>query len=163
MHWFRFLEKRSNCKLSKPLNDMKNLIQEKRDSLEMFIREQMVGPNGCRGRFSLEMEGSKTFDGEIINTTPGSIYSTAVLFPRKAVGLFDDIEAPANPDAEEGEDISTNGEEEDERLRSDSNELNGALGNDVDDEDVYSLSRRFPNTSGFNFNKFAINIRNSNS
>lgn len=148
MHWFRFLEKRSNCKLSKPLNDMKNLIQEKRDSLEMFIREQMVGPNGCRGRFSLEMEGSKTFDGEIINTTPGSIYSTAVLFPRKAVGLFDDIEAPANPDAEEGEDISTNGEEEDVRLRSDSNELNGALGNDVDDEDVYSLSRRFPNTIG---------------
>ena len=127
---------------------MKSLIQEKRDSLEVFIREQMVGPNGCRGRFSLEMEGCKTFDGEIINTTPGSIYSTAVLFPRKAVGLFDDIESPANPDAEEGEDISTNSEEEDEQLRSDSNEQNGALGNDIDDEDVYSLSRRFPNTVG---------------
>lgn len=127
---------------------MKNLIQEKRDSLETFIREQMVGPNGCRGRFSLEMEENKPFEGEIINTTPGSIYSTAVLFPRKAVGLFNDEESSNNPKAEDGEEISTNGEEYDGILRSDSNDQNGAIGNDVDDEDVYSLSRRFPNTIG---------------
>ena len=27
---------------------MSSLIQQKRDSLEQFIREQMIGPNGCR-------------------------------------------------------------------------------------------------------------------
>ena len=126
---------------------MKNLIQEKRDSLETFIREQMVGPNGCRGRFSLEMEEGKPFEGEIINTTPGSIYSTAVLFPPKTVGVSDDEKFSDNPETEDSEEISTNGEE-DGQLRSDSNEQNGALGNDIDDEDIYSLSRRFPNTVG---------------
>lgn len=127
---------------------MRNLIDIKRESLESFIREQMIGPNGCRGRFSIEMEEGKPFEGEIINTTPGSIYSTAVLFPPKALGLFDEEDSSNNQKAEDEGEISTNGEEDDIQMRSDSNEQNGAVGNDVDDEDVYSLSRRFPNTIG---------------
>ena len=127
---------------------MNNLIEIKRNSLETFIREQMIGPNGCRGRFSIEMEEDKPFEGEVINTTPGSIYSTAVLFPPKAQGMFSPQESSA--DSESGDEIiSTDGQEDDgELLRSDSNEQNGDLGSDVDDEDVYSLSRRFPNTVG---------------
>ena len=127
---------------------MNNLIEIKRNSLETFIREQMIGPNGCRGRFSIEMEEDKPFEGEVINTTPGSIYSTAVLFPPKAQGMFSPQES--SDDSESGDEtISTDGQEDDgELLRSDSNEQNGDLGSDVDDEDVYSLSRRFPNTVG---------------
>ena len=128
---------------------MSNMIDIKRDSLESFIREQMIGPNGCKGRFSLEMEEGKTFEGEVINTTPGSIYSTAVLFPPKANGFFESQNPSSSDDVEEDDEISTNGQEDDgELLRSDSNEQNGDLGNEVDDEDVYSLSRRFPNTVG---------------
>ena len=127
---------------------MNNIIDIKRESLESFIREQMIGPNGCRGRFSIEMEEGQSFDGEVINTTPGSIYSTAVLFPPKAQGMFASQESSDEADIDD-ETVSTNGQEDDdELLRTDSNEQNGDLGNEVDDEDVYSLSRRFPNTVG---------------
>ena len=127
---------------------MSNLIEIKRESLESFIREQMIGPNGCRGRFSIEMEEGQSFGGEVINTTPGSIYSTAVLFPPKAQGMFASQDS-AEETVVDDETASTDGQEDDgEILRSDSNEQNGALGNEVDDEDVYSLSRRFPNTVG---------------
>ena len=127
---------------------MNNIIDIKRESLESFIREQMIGPNGCRGRFSIEMEEGQSIDGEVINTTPGSIYSTAVLFPPKAQGMFASQDSSDEADIDD-ETISTNGQEDDdELLRTDSNEQNGDLGNEVDDEDVYSLSRRFPNTVG---------------
>ncbi|MDY5577951.1 MAG: hypothetical protein SPF70_10890 [Lachnospiraceae bacterium] len=127
---------------------MNNIIDIKRESLESFIREQMIGPNGCRGRFSIEMEEGQSFDGEVINTTPGSIYSTAVLFPPKAQGMFVSQESSDEADIDD-QTVSTNGQEDDdELLRTDSNEQNGDLGNEVDDEDVYSLSRRFPNTVG---------------
>ena len=47
---------------------MPNYIEQKRASLENFIREQMVGPGGCRYHFGLDGH-----DGEVLNTTPGSI------------------------------------------------------------------------------------------
>ena len=116
---------------------MNNLIDTKRESLESFIREQMIGPNGCRGRFSIEMEEDQSFDGELINTTPGSIYSTAVLFPPKAQGMFAAQDSIDETDTDD-ETASTNGQEDDgELLRSDSNEQNGDLGSEVDDEDIY--------------------------
>ena len=62
---------------------MKKLIDIKRDSLETFIREQMIGPNGCNGKFTLNVGNESLGNDEIINTTPGSIYSSAVLFPKK--------------------------------------------------------------------------------
>ena len=130
---------------------MNSLIQQKRDSLEQFIREQMIGPNGCRGRFSYDATGEEEpFDGEIINTTPGSIYSTAILFPRKdETATSDSFETESNDSTEDGVEISTTGEEEDDEMsRTDSNEQSGDQGSDADDEDVYSLSRRFPNTVG---------------
>lgn len=125
-------------------------MQQKRDSLETFIREQMIGPNGCRGRFGFRTNEDEIFDGEIINTTPGSIYSTAILFPKKN---NDDSTAPDSlktqkNDLYNDEHISTNGEDENNESRIDSNEQIGAFGNEADDEDIYSLSRRFPNAIG---------------
>lgn len=146
---------------------MKTLFQNKRDSLETFIREQMIGPNGCKGRFGFMHEDSKTesknardvFDDkvdEIINTTPGSIYSTAILFPKKDESTQDEQTTKENGDEISVDTsiitdakVATNEEGEDDELsRSDSNEQTGDLGGDADDEDVYSLNRRFPNAIG---------------
>ena len=128
---------------------MSDLITTKRDELETFIREQMIGPNGCRGRFSLEMSNDENVDGEIVNTTPGSIYSTAILFPQKSNEEDNNVQNDDSSSKSNDEDISTDGREEDDNmLRSDINEQNGDSGNDFDDEDIYSLSRRFPNTMG---------------
>ncbi len=128
---------------------MSNLIHTKREELETFIREQMIGPNGCCGKFSIETETSNEKIGEVLNTTPGSIYSTAVLFPKKSTAPTNDSPF-LNSLPEEGENqISTNGESSDDNITpTDTNEQNGAIGNDSDEEDVYSLNRRFPNTIG---------------
>lgn len=57
-----------------------SLIETKRNELEQFIKEQMIGPGGCAGRF---WKDGLPLGEEVINTTPGSIYSTAILFPKK--------------------------------------------------------------------------------
>lgn len=123
---------------------MENLIKSKRDSLEQFIREQMIGPNGCMGKFSYNDETFDEEKEEIVNTTPGSIYSSAILFPKKGKAEGEEeTEArgvvPPNGDAQENGDGQT---------RTEKNETTGSVGSDADDEDVYSLSRRFPNTIG---------------
>ena len=125
------------------------MILTKRDSLERFIREQMEGPGACNGQFyRLDSMGANSIDEEVINTTPGSLYSTAVLFPqRKHVDI-----------SSEGGDSNTQGSDPD--LVSDSNyqesqednsseELDETVNRlDADDEDLYSLSQRFPTTIG---------------
>lgn len=55
-------------------------IQEKRDSLLRFIHEQLIGPGVCRDRFGIKDESTK---GEVINTSPGSVYCSAIIFPEK--------------------------------------------------------------------------------
>lgn len=125
------------------------MIQTKRDSLEKFIRQQMEGPGACNGRFSclVDLEGDN--EEEVINTTPGSLYSTAVLFPqRRRVENVDSSNAPspiqdADSDLESDslyqESLDDNSSEElDERVN--------RLG--TDEEDMYSLSQRFPTTIG---------------
>ena len=57
------------------------MIQTKRNSLEKFLREQMEGPGGCNGHFGYINDNDN--GEEVINTTPGSLYSTAVLFPQR--------------------------------------------------------------------------------
>ena len=122
------------------------MIQEKRDSLENFLHEQLIGPGGCNYQFKVfsenENENLKEFSvGEVINSTPGSIYSSAILFPRqddKEKGVFtgsgdegtpDDLQDDDDPDSTEDE------EAEDEK--------NLDFGEDID-----ALGRRFPNRFG---------------
>lgn len=124
---------------------MTNLIHTKREELISFIRKQMEGPGGCNGNYALASEDWNQ-EEEVINTTPGSIYSTSVLFPNKKV--VDDVTVAANKDNETFETSSTTDDIEEDFTPSDRNEANGAIGSDVDDEDIYSLNRRFPNTVG---------------
>lgn len=58
------------------------MIRTKRDSLERFIRTQMEGPGACNNRFDFIDENMNDIT-DVINTTPGSLYSTAVLFPKR--------------------------------------------------------------------------------
>ncbi|MCC8088863.1 MAG: hypothetical protein LIO79_06330 [Rikenellaceae bacterium] len=123
------------------------MIKTKRDSLEGFIREQIIGPGGCKGLYSLRVPKDQTNDdesiGEVVNTTPGSIYSSAILFPKKkeVFGLFTELET--NPTtSEESPDTSAQNEEQENEIEN-INDISQA-----EDEDINSLSRRFPSSIG---------------
>ena len=59
------------------------MIKEKRATLEQFIKEQLIGPGGCNYRYSVfhtddDVLNPECAYGEVLNTTPGSIYSSAI-------------------------------------------------------------------------------------
>ena len=124
------------------------MIRTKRDSLEKFIRQQMEGPGGCNGHFGY-INNDDNNGEEIINTTPGSLYSTAVLFPqRKAAETTssDGTTSATNTDASELESDSLYQESLDDNSSEELDEKVNRLG--ADEEDLYSLSQRFPTTIG---------------
>ena len=119
------------------------MITEKRNSLEKFLHEQLIGPGGCGKRFgvlSIE-DGAEEDVCDVLNTTPGSIYSSAILFPRRDEHLCESPQYdPTNDNT--GDENTSDGES---NVQGD--ELLG-LGNHEDDEDINSLSRRFPDRIG---------------
>lgn len=146
------------------------MIKTKRDSLEKFIRTQMEGPGACNSRFDFIDETHEIGEMEIvdvINTTPGSLYSTAVLFPKR---ISKQNNAPDENDEktrieekslvlqEEGETHETNDETDQDN---DFDEKNPAL-SQSDEDDLYSLSQRFPNTIGISccLDAHSLNINN---
>ncbi|MDE6706796.1 MAG: hypothetical protein K2K06_01995, partial [Oscillospiraceae bacterium] len=122
------------------------MIRTKRNSLETFIKEQLVGPGGCKGLYSLKTISTSKEEaenlGEVINTTPGSIYSSAILFPAKKESTA--IEATKLIKSELAFVETPNEDYEQE------NEIEEIIDNsqDNEDEDLYSLSRRFPSSMG---------------
>lgn len=124
---------------------MSNLTKTKREELIEFIRKQMEGPGGCNDNFTIKSE-DLTSEDEVINTTPGSIYSTAILFPKRKMKTEEDAILDAEDETED--DVSEDNEMGDESTSSEREDLRGSLGIDADDEDIYSLNRRFPNMVG---------------
>lgn len=128
------------------------MIPTKRDSLEKFIREQMEGPGACNGQFYLlGINGVSSAEEEVVNTTPGSLYSTAVLFPqRKRVevsSMEDDSHDVQIVDSISGAESEASYEEsQDDNASEELDDRANRLG--ADDEDLYSLSQRFPTTIG---------------
>jgi len=125
------------------------MIQEKRDSLEHFLHEQLIGPGGCNYQFKVfnekEDENLKEFSaGEVVNTTPGSIYSSAILFPQqddKEQSVYTGPEDEGTPnDPQDDEDPDSPDFTEDEEAE---DEKNIDFGEDID-----ALGRRFPNRFG---------------
>lgn len=130
---------------------MSNIIDIKRDSLEAFIREQMMGPNGCRGKFSYHTDAEDTVcQEEVVNTTPGSIYSTAILFPKQIP--VEDCQDSGEDRAKSDESFDTDEVATSEMapVEAPQQETNFELyrQEEIDDEDIYSLSRRFPHAIG---------------
>lgn len=123
------------------------MIRTKRESLELFIKEQLIGPGGCKGLYSLKSGSSVSeetdFSGEVVSTTPGSIYSSAILFPFKKEIKTGDASKQVNTDTE-SEAIETPDENYEQE-----NELEEIIDNfQNEDEDLNSLSRRFPSSMG---------------
>ena len=123
------------------------MIRTKRESLELFIKEQLIGPGGCKGLYSLKSSSSISeetdFSGEVVSTTPGSIYSSAILFPFKKEIKTGDASKQVNTDTE-SEAIETPDENYEQE-----NELEEIIDNfQNEDEDLNSLSRRFPSSMG---------------
>ena len=123
------------------------MITKKRDSLESFIKEQIIGPGGCNYQYYVKREDdSEVLEpgysyGEVLNTTPGTIYSSAILFPQKAVEdirtIIDNTQVDEENSNEEVDDIQNVLEEELSEERN------------VDhSEDIDALGRRFPNKFG---------------
>ncbi len=123
------------------------MIQTKRNSLEKFLREQMEGPGGCNDHFGYINDNG--IGEEVINTTPGSLYSTAVLFPQRKVAentSLDSATATPKTDESEVESDSIYQESLDDNSSEELDEKVNRLG--ADEEDLYSLSQRFPTTIG---------------
>jgi hypothetical protein len=63
------------------------MIEQKRKTLEIFIREQTIGPGAIGNRFTNLAEPSEpsingnNYSAELLNIVPGGIYSTGILFP----------------------------------------------------------------------------------
>lgn len=123
------------------------MIRDKRDSLERFIREQLIGPGGCGNHFGIypSTEDEEESACEVLNTTPGSIYSSAILFPRKDSEALGHDSAPADDTTDESNIGDENVSDEDSDEQGD--EVRD-LANCEDDEDINSLSRRFPDRIG---------------
>ncbi len=119
------------------------MIKNKRTSLEQFIKEQLIGPGGCKDLYSIKespCEENNEPLGEVLNTTPGSIYSSAILFPvRKENNSSQQLERRENIDVVEISDDALEQENELEEISDFS---------DDEDEDINSLNRRFPTTIG---------------
>jgi len=112
-----------------------SLIDEKRKELEKFIGEQMIGPGGCAWRFG---KNGIAAPEEILNTTPGSVYNTAILFPEKG------------KDDDRGQDQEDNNDLEDAVINLVDTENTGVDDQDKDNgnsdhDDDFSFEHRFPN------------------
>ncbi len=109
----------------------------------------MEGPGACNGHFYKVDENGVSNEEEVINTTPGSLYSTAVLFPQRKR-----VESSSREDgnmSRQGSDYDTQSdsnyqESQDDNSSEELDERVNRLG--ADDEDLYSLSQRFPTTIG---------------
>ena len=123
------------------------MIRNKRDSLETFIREQLIGPGGCGNNFGIypSHEGEEEPVCEVLSTTPGSIYSTAILFPRKDMQSLNPDETSSVGSTDEDNISDENQSSEDTDGQGDDMR---DFGNREDDEDINSLSRRFPDRIG---------------
>lgn len=111
----------------------------------------MEGPGACNNRFgyiSEDKEFSETVI-EIINTTPGSLYSTAVLFPKRRSQFFNN-----NQISDIGDEVieTTKEEEEDENENEEDTDVDRedrfTQLSQSEEDDLCSLSQRFPNTMG---------------
>lgn len=116
---------------------MNKYIDIKRNSLIKFVREQLIGPGACGEKFNYESENN----GEVIDTTPGGIYCSSILFPKKSLSAMTTVEDSDTSEATTDFD-ATEGTQNTE-------EANTAVDTDKDlEEDIRELNQRFPNSFG---------------
>jgi hypothetical protein len=132
------------------------MIKQKRDQLELFIKEQLLGPGATGFRFvdirdellltkTLHNRSPLEYDNEILNIVPGGIYSTGILFPIDESDKSDGL-TPINEKevVDRDEDMSFGGAENNEES--------------IDEDDNTKIDQMYPNTMGLTccFNKEVI-------
>ena len=120
------------------------VIKEKREELISFVKKQMQGPGALNGRFGID-DWDK---GEVLDETPGSIYSTAIMFPAKDSSAILEDDANNNNDAVENDTVDNTTNDNDTQNEEDSNTVEGS---DVNDDDSKELCQRFPQSYGISF------------
>ena len=123
-------------------------ILNKRNSLELFIREQTLGPgiNGYRyvdledetiTNKNINTEESINYSTEILDIVPAAIYSTGILFP-------DEIKADGNSSCQK-EIINNEIVSNDNGSENDSQDFSGV---DIESPDTIELNQQFPKIMG---------------
>lgn len=121
-------------------------IQEKRDSLLSFVHEQLIGPGVCRDRFGIKDE---SITGEVINTSPGSVYCSAILFPEKKDSGNAELKATDNPLTEtEVEDDSIGDDSENALSTSDQQSENNNDDDSLEENESLQINQRYPQNFG---------------
>lgn len=125
------------------------MIEQKRKALEIFIREQTIGPGAMGKRFTDLAEASSVlasedkYSTEILNIVPGAIYSTGILFP------VDDTKGGIHVNELNAGGIEPTAEQNNIDKGDDEDEENG---NNEDDDalppDQQSLNQMYPNMMG---------------
>ena len=113
------------------------MIEKKRNSLEQFVREQVIGPGADRFRYvllnheeyRLELNNHVRIENgnELISSVPGAIYSSGVIFP------VDNSGNVSSDDNSEGD--------------LDESSFNSGL----EDDESNALNQMFPNSMGISF------------
>lgn len=123
------------------------MIKEKREKLESFLREQLLGPGGSGFRFiDIESQDIKEKDlktlspfdysEELLNIVPAGIYSTGILFPKDG---SKNTSGELN-DAFDKEQVEQDGTESSNKRESD--------GDSIEDEDQIQIDQMYPNIMG---------------
>lgn len=129
---------------------MMNKVLQKRNALEIFIREQTLGPgingykyvdleNDILKEKNLSIEPSINYDAEIVDIVPAAIYSTGILFPEDKSGT-----------CEEGVILDNNEQTEEE----DGAEEKDSQNNSMESEEVSNgveLNQMYPKVMGLTF------------
>ncbi|WP_379953102.1 helicase-related protein [Dokdonia sp. R78006] len=125
-----------------------SIINEKRESLERFIKEQTLGP-GINGFRFIDVENEdfqKTkidklkpidYTNEIIDIVPAAVYSTGILFPQ-------DNSKTCN----EGITLDNNEGNEDEENESEESSTQNTSTDNIEETDTIALDQMFPKTMG---------------
>ena len=132
-------------------------IQEKRESLLNFVHEQLIGPGVCRDRFGIKDE---SITGEVINTSPGSVYCSAILFPEKRDSENAELKPDDTPKTEtEVEDDSIGVDSDNALSTSDQQSENNNDDDSLEENESLQINQRYPQNFGISvcFDKSEIN------
>jgi hypothetical protein len=126
------------------------MIKQKRESLERFVKEQIIGP-GINGYRFVDIMDQELMDSsirdlepisyrnEIINIAPAAVYSSAILFPARSNS---NTAQDSAPQPAEHEPAAQPGEAEDVDIQNIDQP-------DVEDADSIQLDQMYPRTMGF--------------
>ena len=133
-----------------------SFILKKRVSLLRFVRDQLIGPNSYNGRYGQDnwpigetMLPEEDFwkCGEIIDTTPGNVYCSGILFPKKDSSLLEATKPEQNdfPKPMEGKSVVVS----DETAGDEQTDSGGAVTEETsEDNDSHDVNQRFPQSCG---------------